>query len=278
MGAVFTVGAIECRLITDGWAKPPADLVFATAPPAERTAALAEELAEDGSLDAPYQALLLTIGGEPVLVDGGNGSFPHIFPCDAGQLVAELSAEGIEPGDVELVIVTHGHTDHSGGLVQDGRPVFEKARHVLSRTEWEFWDGDGPERTGVSELMTGGTRQALRLLMEAGLIDLVEPGVEPVPGVRLLAAPGHTPGQVVVEVRSQGDAALFLADVVLHPVQAEHPDWCMSIELGAEREVESTRRRLLGQAAEEGIRVAASHLLGPMTVEAAGAGFRLTPA
>ncbi len=97
------------------------------------------------------------------------------------------------------------------------------------------------------------------------------------PGLRLLAAPGHTPGQLAVELRSEGRLGLFLADVVVHPAQAEHPDWCSVIELAAAETVEATRRTLLGRAVEEGCVVAAPHLWAPVTVERAGAGFTLTP-
>ncbi len=95
--------------------------------------------------------------------------------------------------------------------------------------------------------------------------------MEVVDGVRLVPAPGHSPGQLAVEL---GGGALYLADVVIDELHAEHPDWTMEFDADPLVTVE-TRQRLLGRAADEELIVAASHLQGPARVERAGDGFRL---
>ena len=114
-------------------------------------------------------------------------------------------------------------------------------------------------------------REQLPPLERAGVLELVDDGLEIVEGMRLLAAPGHSPGQLVVEL---GDEGLYLADVVTDELHVEHPDWVMSVDADPEL-VSATRRRLLARAADEGLTVAAAHLPSPMRVRREGAGFRL---
>ena len=275
--AAFSVGSIECRLLAEGDAWPPAEIILANAPESERAVAVSGSVDEQGRFHAPYQALLVRTPTSLVLVDGGIGEFPHIFEGGGGRLLDELHALDIEADDIDLVIATHGHHDHVGGLTRSRRPIFTGTPHLLSWVEWEFWMNDSPLHEQYPPQLVEGCRAALAPIMEGGLFELVDPGLEPVPGLRLLAAPGHTPGQLAVELRSEGQLGLFLADVVVHPAQAEHPDWCSVIELAAAETVEATRRALLGRAVEEGCLVAASHLWAPVTVERAGAGFTLTP-
>jgi glyoxylase-like metal-dependent hydrolase (beta-lactamase superfamily II) len=99
-----------------------------------------------------------------------------------------------------------------------------------------------------------------------------------VAGLRLLAAPGHTPGHLALEISAGDEAAIFLADVIPHPLHAEHPDWLLAVELTAAETVETTRRELLGRATRERCTVAGSHLPHPAAVEETGPGFRLVDA
>ena len=244
----------------------------------ERAAvAVSGSVDEQGRFHAPYQALLVRTPTSLVLVDGGIGEFPHIFEGGGGRLLDELRALDIEADDIDLVIATHGHHDHVGGLTRS--PPADLHGHPASPLVGRVGVLDERQSAprAVPAQLVEGCRAALAPIMEGGLFELVDPGLEPVPGLRLLAAPGHTPGQLAVELRSEGQLGLFLADVVVHPAQAEHPDWCSVIELAAAETVEATRRALLGRAVEEGCLVAASHLWAPVTVERAGAGFTLTP-
>ena len=77
--------------------------------------------------------LLLKSGKQNILIDTGCGISPQI---NAGKLVQNLEAEGIQPADIDMVIHTHGHTDHIGGNTdKNGRPVFSNARHIIHRIE-----------------------------------------------------------------------------------------------------------------------------------------------
>jgi glyoxylase-like metal-dependent hydrolase (beta-lactamase superfamily II) len=99
-------------------------------------------------------------------------------------------------------------------------------------------------------------------LVELGLLELVEDGAELLPGVRLHAAPGHTPGQCAVEIEQARRHLLFLADAVMNPIHFSRPDLVGTVD-NDPREVEKTRHRLLGRAADEHLLVGASHLWHP---------------
>jgi glyoxylase-like metal-dependent hydrolase (beta-lactamase superfamily II) len=241
----------EWRLLSDGEMFLPADALFATAPPDQRG---------DGA-DVPYGCLLIRTATDTVLVDAGMGAYEHPLGGHGGNLEAALAAAGVTPRDVSVVIITHSHLDHIGGLCADGRPRFGAARHVMSRVEWDW----GTQRESpVADAQ-------LPPLERAGVLELVDPPAEPVPGVRLLAAPGHTPGQLAVEIAG---TALFLADAIVDPRHVEHPDWTMAFDEDPDANVR-TRRELLGRAADEGLVVAASHLPQAGHVERAGSAFRL---
>jgi glyoxylase-like metal-dependent hydrolase (beta-lactamase superfamily II) len=241
----------EWRLLSDGEMFLPAEAMFATAPADQHG---------DGA-DVPYGCLLIRTATEVVLVDTGIGDYEHPLGGHGGNLEAALAAEGVAPGDVGVVVITHGHLDHIGGLCRDGAPRFAGARHVISRVEWD-WNAQRGNAIADAQLPP---------LERAGLLAVVDPPCEVVPGVRVLPAPGHTPGQLAVEI---GGETLFLADAVVDPRHIEHPEWTMRFDEDPDANVR-TRRELLGRAAEEGLVVTASHLRVAGRVERSNGGFRL---
>jgi glyoxylase-like metal-dependent hydrolase (beta-lactamase superfamily II) len=121
----------------------------------------------------------------------------------------------------------------------------------MSKSEYSHWaQRPEPPRFFVEQVQP---------LAERGLLDLVEDEAELLPGVRLCAAPGHTPGQCAVEVEEDGRHLLFLADAVMSPMQFAHPDWVGTVE-NHPNQVEKTRHRLLDRAVDNHLLVGASHL------------------
>ena len=112
-------------------------------------------------------------------------------------------------------------------------------------------------------------------ILDAGLAELVGDGFEVVPGVTLHDAPGHTPGHLFLRVESDGEVALFVGDIMHHPMQVHRPDW-NSVYCEDPDEAARTRRRVLDLAADKQARVVPAHFGGvhSVFVERTADGFR----
>lgn len=263
----FKVGSFDCIVVSDGTYTyyHPAQIMFANAPK-ERLA----EVLREHNLDpehweewvSPYTGLVINTGEHRVLVDTGAGSMAPT----TGKLMSNLQAEGIAPEDIGIVILTHGHPDHMGGNVDsEGKPAFPNARYVMWQDEWDFWTQE-PDVSGLriaehlKELIVAFARSSLPPIQDQ--VDLVDQEAEIVPGVHVVAAPGHTPGHIAVAVSSGGEQLLFPSDAVLHPIHLRQPDWYAAVDLNPEQALAS-RRRLMNMAAAGKSLVYASHFPFP---------------
>ncbi|MFI9231065.1 MBL fold metallo-hydrolase [Streptomyces rimosus] len=223
----------------------------------------------DGTLRAAVQTFALEIGGLRVLVDTGIGNGktranPAWHQLDTPYL-DRLAVAGFPPESVDHVILTHLHADHVGWntrLAPDGswRPTFPRARYLTARAEYAYWSGVEMEES--RRQMFRDSVEPVREYGQLDLIDVAGPGVEIIPGLTLVPAPGHTPGQSAVALRSNGQSALITGDCVHHPVQLAHPDLCSSVDIDPEEAVR-TRRRLLDEVARTGALLLGSHFPAP---------------
>jgi len=264
------VGAIECEPIPDGMVDYASDDLFSgVSPEALRDAGIG------GSGTLAYSPLLIRTAGPLILVDAGPGAeLAKEWDLPAGHALEALAASGISPEEIDQIVVSHGHPDHVGGLsvgAGDERvPTFPRAKIVLNRREWEFFTG--PDGRAYDEDDAEVFRTRLEPARDAGLLELVDPGYEIGPGVRLLAAPGHTPGHCAVEIESEGERAIYIGDAMLHPVAVEHPEWTGAFEYDRLL-TETTRRELLRIAAADSRPWIAFHFT-PGRIERAGEGYR----
>jgi glyoxylase-like metal-dependent hydrolase (beta-lactamase superfamily II) len=249
----FRLGDFDCIAINDGNFTGRAEVVFAHAPQSEMTRLLQSKNLEPDRLAATQTCLFVDTGTYRVLIDTGLGA--GVKP-DSGKLLRTLLSNGINPSDVDVVILTHGHGDHIGGAVDDnGEVTFSKARFVLWKEEWRFWTSDAGLKQ-VSESAAGFARRKLPPL--ASLIETLDAEQDAVPGIRALAAPGHTVGHIALQIESQDERLIYLADTALHPIQVEHPHWCARVDQNLEQTVAS-RIKIFHRAAAADALVLAFH-------------------
>ena len=240
--------------------------------------------AQSGRLRIDMGGFLVRTLGRRILIDLGIGNGktrPNpVFDHRADDWLGTLAAAGATPAEVDTVVFTHLHVDHVGNATRfDGgrwTPVFDRARHLTTAAELDFWTGPktGPEVARLGDYVG----DSVRPLLDAGLVDVVAPDHVLTDEIRLEPAPGHTPGNVSVVVESEGHRAVFCGDMVHHPLQLAFPDWSTNFCLDA-GQAAAARRQLLAGLAGTGDWLIPAHLPGsvPVRVVSDGDAYGLEP-
>jgi glyoxylase-like metal-dependent hydrolase (beta-lactamase superfamily II) len=259
----FRVGKAACTALCDGTLDYPIAIVTEGLSEEEQARLTSQYDAAGGHVKIPYTALLVETARERILLDTGAGPLGP----DTGRLPSLLESRGIAAESIAAVILTHGHPDHIGGVTDaSGRSRFPNARHIMGAAEWRFWTDEATLEKCARKEMYGlglfdqiigeGARKYLPPL--ASRLEQVESEVEISPGVRVVPAPGHTPGHLAVIVASGGEQCLFVGDAFVMPLQAERPEWTLPFDLWPDQAV-ATRRALFDRAASEEMLVFAYH-------------------
>lgn len=219
--------------------------------------------------------LLLVEGpGGRVLVDTGATAFSEGRMAEIYDVKSRdpLAGTGLSPEDIDHVVLTHLHFDHAGGAtVRTGgtwAPRYPRAAYWVDRTEWETANGPG-ERERASYLP-----ESFVPLEEAGVLRLVDGREdEVVPGVTMVAAPGHTRGHRVVRVAGGDEEGWFLADLV--PTTRHLPlPWIMAYDLEPLVTLES-RKALYPRFVDRPVRLWFEHDPEPTSGYAVSSGSRI---
>lgn len=253
------IGAIEILPVFDGVGREQAAEVLTRPGVSDAWACHADQVDEHGVLRLDLGGFLVRTGERVVLVDAGVGTIDN-GQYAGGRFLQSLRGHGVAREDVTDVVFTHLHFDHVGWNTRlvDGAwvPTFPNARYLIPRAEWEFW------RTGRESIGSSDLSDTLGPVLDAGLVDFVEPGHEVAHGVHLEAAPGHTPGQVAVVVSSEGERAVVTGDLVHHPVQFAAPEIPSAADEDAALAT-ATRRAFVDRYADTGTLVVGTHFPSP---------------
>ncbi len=193
-----------------------------------------------------------------VVIDTGIGAeAPASWGPVTGLIAAELAVAGIEAAEVDHVILTHMHADHVGGAtLEDGQPRFPFARHHAHPADWEeFLETEDPHDRAVFQ-------RCVRPLASRDMLEVISEDHEIAPGVRVIHAPGHTPGHRAVLVSSGDERLLITGDALHHPHQVTLSEWSSTHDTDPAMGV-TTRKMLLGRARDEGLPTCVPHFAEP---------------
>jgi glyoxylase-like metal-dependent hydrolase (beta-lactamase superfamily II) len=231
-----------------------------------------------GQLVAPFNPLVVNTGSRLVLIDAGWG--PGIAP-NLGVLPAVMSASGIDPKAIDIVLISHMHGDHMLGLkTADGALAFPNAEIKVPANDWAFWMNDdnmAKAQDGFTKGQMGFNRKTFGNLKDK--VTRYEPGKEVAPGITAIDASGHTPGMCAFVIASGNGRLMFQADVTNVPdLFMRNPDWHVMFDHEPAKAV-ATRRRIHDMAAAEKLLLHGFHFPFPALgySEKAGNGYRLVP-
>jgi glyoxylase-like metal-dependent hydrolase (beta-lactamase superfamily II) len=267
----FTIGEVPAALVYDGSIRITPEVIF---PVDRRSDWPSLDLDNAGEFLCPVSCLLVWSSAGLALVDAGNGTWTSKKFTGGGELVGNLRASAIDPQSIDIVVMTHAHGDHFGGVMMsvDGAatPAFPRARHFISRQEWEHIGAGGGHMPHLAETLLPLERQ--------GLLEPVEMDAQLTPEIRLQPAYGHTPGHCAVQVVGNDGGLLFLGDAIHHLIEVANPDLVSTGDYDR-LAVPATRRRLLELALAENLIISASHFDFPHAyrVSRAANGFAVQP-
>lgn len=255
------LGAFEVTTLLAATApRPDPHTIFGLNVSAEEFAAVSEAAnLPTGQAQFFFTPTVVNTGTQLVLFDTG---------LDPDGIIGALNEAGYTPDQVDLVVITHMHGDHIGGLMRDGAPVFANATYVTAGVEFDHWATAGNERFDTN----------MRPLAER--TEMIGDGASVTSGITAMAAHGHTPGHTAYVIESEGKSLLIAADFANHYVWSlAHPDWEVKFDMDKPAAA-TTRRRLLGMLAADRIPFVGYHMPWPGLgyVEADGDGFRYVPA
>jgi len=262
----FSLGDLTVTAFLDAsnMRENPKELFAKSAPDAEFAALSAENFVPTDRTQFYFTPSLVDTGSELVLFDTGLGQ---------GGIQKALAAAGVTPDAIDVVVITHMHPDHIGGLMtKEGTPTFANARYVTGAVEYNFWSGleaGNPVGDMVAKLVTPLAEK----------MTFIDDGAAVVPGVTSIASFGHTPGHMSFLLDSAGQNLVLTADLANHYVWSfARPDWPMSFDSDPET-AGASRRRVLGMLAADKVPMIGYHMPFPAAgyVESRDDGFRYVP-
>lgn len=227
-----------------------------------------------GRLIMSFHSLVVRTKRHVILVDtcvGNHKERPTLAEWHQrtdGAYLKNLTAAGITPESVTHVLCTHLHADHIGWNTRllNGRwvPTFPNAKYVMHRTEVEHWEN--VRRSSDQPANHRSWDDSVQPILDAKQALIVAGDYEIEPGIHLIPAPGHTPGNIVLALNDGRERAFLVGDTMHHPVQIERPQWssrfCWDADLSRR-----TRTKFIGDVADTGAWIIPAHFAPPCAVQ-----------
>ena len=272
------IGDLPVTVLSDGTNPLPLGTLLLNAKPGQLKNSFASNFLNT-TVDASDNAFLIRTGGKLILVDAGCGD---LLGPSFGQLTKSLQNAGVQPGQINAVLLTHMHPDHCGGLMRNGKMVFPNATVYFAKAEGAFWLSEEHLKNAPAAFKAyfQNAQNSVLPYVKAGKTVTFNPGEKLFPGITTVGTPGHTPGHTSYAIESNGEKLLILGDLVhAAAVQFADPDIAISFDSDPKQAV-ITRKRIFNDAAKGKYLIAGEHLSFPGVghLKVKGNGYEFVPA
>lgn len=224
-------------------------------------ARLAEHFHGEG-VDISVNAYLFRTGPHLVLVDAGAGD---LFGPTLNKLPASLKAAGVAPEEITDILISHIHTDHTGGLTNASGRVFPNARLHLDQRELDYWmnRSNRDKAADAARKNFDDAEAKIQPYLDAGKVTPFNGASVVLPGVRSIPTPGHTPGHSLYALESNGEKLVFWGDLMhIAEVQMAEPEVTIAFDVDP-RAAAIARKKAFADAANGNYMIAADHIAFP---------------
>lgn len=274
----YKVGDFEVTALNEGVVRnaTPANMaVNKTLPDVQK--ALGDAFLPTDHVINQFNTIVVNTGRNLVLIDSGFGDNG---PPTGNNLLSNMSAAGIDPKNIDTILVSHFHGDHISGIrAKGGAANYPNAEIMVPSGEWQFWN-DASNQAKVIDNFKPGFANVKRVFDPVAKdVKQFEHGKELVAGITAVDSRGHSPGHTAFLVASGNGKLLVTSDTVNHQILIRNPDWSLWADMDAAMAV-TARKRLLDMAATDKIQISAYHLPFPSTgfISKRGDGYEFHPA
>jgi len=271
------VGEFEVTALSDGTVALPVDTLLTNTTKARSDKTLARNFLKS-PVETSVNGYLINTGSKLVLIDSGAAG---LFGPTLGNLLANLKAAGYQPEQVDEVYITHMHPDHVGGLMAGDKMAFPNAIVRADQRDADFWlsQANLDKAPADAKGFFQGAMASLNPYVAAGKFKPFNGDTDLVPGVKAIAAPGHTPGHSLYVVESGGQKLVLWGDL-MHVAAVQFAEPAVTIAFDTDSKAAALqRKRAYAEAAKGGYLVGSAHLSFPGLghLRAEGKGYAFVP-
>ena len=255
------LGDFEVTALSDGTVALPVDKLLTGTTAAKTQKTLARSFLK-APLDTSVNGYLVNTGAKLVLIDTGAAG---LFGPTLGNLIANLKAAGYQPEQVDEIYITHMHADHVGGLMAADKLAFPNATVRADKHDADFWlsQANLDKAPADAKGFFQGAMASLNPYLAAGKFKAFDGDTELVPGIKAVAAHGHTPGHSLYKVESKGQTLVLWGDL-MHVAAVQFPEPGVTIQFDTDsKSAALQRKRAYAEAAKQGYMIGSAHISFP---------------
>jgi glyoxylase-like metal-dependent hydrolase (beta-lactamase superfamily II) len=255
------LGEFEITALSDGTVDLPMDKLLSGAKQGQVLRSLKKSYLTP-PVETSVNGYLVNTGTKLVLIDTGAAG---LFGPTLGRLLGNLKAAGYSADQVDEIYITHLHPDHVGGLLSEGKPAFPNAVVRVDQRDADFWlSADNMAKAPADgKGFYEGAMVSIKPYQDAGRLQPFTGDTQMLPGIRAIAAPGHTPGHTFFAIESQGQKLVVWGDL-MHAAAVQLPDPAVTIAFDSDAKAAAPlRKKAFADAAKNGYFVALAHVAFP---------------